>query len=80
MRIDKAIEAMKIHEQWLPDVIQYEKDLLSPDTRHALESKGHHLVPVGNIGCLMGITYDAKFKVYMGYSDSSSPDGSAIGY
>lgn len=80
MRIDKAIEAVKIHEQWLPDVIKYEIDLLSPDTRHALESMGHHLEPVNNMGCLMGITYDAKFKVYMGYSDSSSPDGEAIGY
>ncbi|MEI6524247.1 MAG: gamma-glutamyltransferase, partial [Bacteroidota bacterium] len=80
MRIDKAIEAMKIHEQWLPDVIVYEKNLLSPDTKKSLEAMGHHLKAVGNLGSLMGITYDAKFKVYSGYSDSSSPDGGAVGY
>ena len=40
MRIDRAIEAMKIHHQWLPDMIIYEKNLLSPDTRDALEKMG----------------------------------------
>ncbi len=80
MRIDKAIEAMKIHHQWLPDEIVYEKYLLSPDTKAALESMGHHLRAVSNLGSLMGITYDAELKVYIGASDSSSPDGGAIGY
>ena len=32
MRVDKAIEAMKMHHQWLPDTIEYEIGLLSPDT------------------------------------------------
>ncbi len=80
MRIDKAIESMKIHEQWLPDEIVYEKNLLSPDTRIALEAMGHHLRAVENLGSLMGITYNEEFKVYIGYSDSSSPDGGAAGY
>lgn len=80
MRIDKAIEAMKVHAQWLPDEIRYEKYLMSPDTRLALEKMGHHLTEVGNIGSLMGITYDPKFKIYTGYADSSSPDGGAAGY
>ena len=80
MRIDKAIEAMKIHHQWLPDQIIYETDLMSPDTRDALENMGHTLRGVPRLGMLMGITYDSKLKVYIGVSDSSSPDGGAIGY
>jgi len=80
MRIDKAIEAMKIHHQWLPDEILYEKDLMSPDTKAALEAMGYHLQAVDNLGSLMGITYDAKFKVYVGAADTSSPDGGAVGY
>jgi hypothetical protein len=28
----------------------------------------------------MGITYDAKYKIYIGAADSSSPDGGAVGY
>ncbi|MDE3741317.1 gamma-glutamyltransferase [Maribacter polysaccharolyticus] len=80
MRIDKAIEALKIHHQWLPDIIRYEKHLLSPDTRDALESMGHTLKPTNNLGSLMGITWDAENKVMTGASDSSSPDGGAAGY
>lgn len=80
MRIDKAIEAMKIHHQWLPDELLYERNLLSPDTRKALEKMGHTLRPVSNLGVLMGITYDPVLKAYLGASDSSSKDGGAVGY
>lgn len=80
MRIDKAIEAMKIHHQWLPDMLVYERHLLSPDTRDALERMGHKLRGVNNLGVLMGITYDPKLKVYIGAADSSSDDGAAVGY
>lgn len=80
MRIDKAIEAMKIHHQWLPDMLIYERHLLSPDTRDALQQMGHILRPYSNLGVLMGITYDPKLKVYVGAADSSSEDGGAVGY
>ncbi|WP_194775270.1 gamma-glutamyltransferase [Pararhodonellum marinum] len=80
MRIDKAIEAMKIHHQWFPDEIRYERHLLSPDTRDALELMGHKLRPVNNLGVLMGISYDPKLGVYIGASDSASKDGGAVGY
>lgn len=80
MRIDKAIEALKIHHQWLPDQIVYEKYLLSPDTRKALEAKGHTLRERNNMGALMGITYDAEKKIYTGASDSSQPDSGAVSY
>ncbi|SFT77526.1 gamma-glutamyltranspeptidase / glutathione hydrolase [Algoriphagus locisalis] len=80
MRVDRAIEAMKIHHQWLPDRILYERNLLSPDTREALEKMGHTLTPTTNIGVLMGITYDASKKLYTGAADSSSEDGGARGY
>ena len=80
MRIDKAIEAMKIHQQWLPDIISYEEYLLSPDTKRNLELMGHQLKPVPNLGVLMGILIDHKQKILIGASDSSSSDGAAIGY
>jgi gamma-glutamyltranspeptidase/glutathione hydrolase len=80
MRIDKAIEALKIHHQWLPDYIVYEKDLLSPDTRKILEDRGHTLKVRNNMGALMGITYDHEKKVFVGASDSAQPDSGAVGY
>ena len=80
MPIKKAIEAMKIHHQWLPDVIRYEKDLLSPDTKASLEAMGHTLQPVTNLGALMGIRYDAEKKILIGASDSSRSDGGSVAY
>jgi gamma-glutamyltranspeptidase / glutathione hydrolase len=80
MPIDKAIEAMKIHHQWLPDEIVYEKNLMSPKSRKDLEKMGHKTKAVNNLGSLMGITYDEKLKVFIGASDTSSPDGGAVGY
>lgn len=80
MQVDKAIEAMKIHHQWLPDRILYEKMLLSPDTRKTLEAMTHTLVPVANLGVLMGIQIDYENNVMIGASDSSSQDGAAVGY
>lgn len=80
MPINKAIEAMKMHHQWLPDRIIYEQDLLSPDTKKNLEDMGHTLIPVKNLGVLMGIVIDSKNGMLIGYSDSASPDGAAVGY
>lgn len=80
MRVDKAIEAMKIHHQWLPDVLRYERMLLSPDTREALEAMNHTLVPVNSLGELMGIQVNTEEKIIIGASDSSSSNGAAVGY
>lgn len=80
MPIDKAISAMKIHHQWLPDRIIFEKDLMSPDTRKALEAMGHSLTPRNNLGVLMGIVFDPERKILVGASDASSGEGAAIGY
>jgi gamma-glutamyltranspeptidase/glutathione hydrolase len=80
MRIDKAIEAMKIHHQWSPDVISFEEHLMSPDTRKALEKMGHTLRATGGLGALMGITINPETGIITGASDSSRPEGAAIGY
>ncbi len=80
MRIDRAIEAVKIHHQWLPDRILYEEYLMSPDTRKALEAMGHTLQSRTRLGNLMGITIDHERGLILGHSDSSSPNGAAIGY
>ena len=77
MPMREAIEAVKIHHQWFPDELIYEKDKLSPDLVKTLESMGHHPVSRDQLGRLMGIFVN---QVLIGASDSSSPDGAAIGY
>ena len=43
MSLTEAVNAPRIHAQWLPDVIYYEKDALSADTMAVLMTKGHKL-------------------------------------
>lgn len=50
MTVTEAVEAPRIHHQWLPDEIGYEKFGLSADTIAVLERMGHKVVsiPYGN--------------------------------
>lgn len=80
MSIEESIEAMKIHHQWLPNKLFFEENKLSPDTIEALTLKGHDLQGRRYLGRLMGISIDKENGVYIGASDTSSPDGGAIGY
>ena len=43
MDIQEAVDAPRIHQQWLPDTTFVEERALSPDTRRILESMGHKL-------------------------------------
>lgn len=79
-RVDQSIEALKIHHQWLPDRILYEENKMSPDTRDILLEMNHNLVPREALGVLMGIQRDIENNIYIGASDSRSPDGAAVGY
>lgn len=80
MSIQKAIEVMKIHHQWMPNELIFENDLMSPDTQKALEQMGHTLKGRESLGRLMGILCIPGSGVYQGASDSSSPDAAAVGY
>ncbi|AZQ44897.1 gamma-glutamyltransferase [Nonlabens ponticola] len=80
MDLHDAIESMKIHHQWLPDVTYYERHKLSPDVVKNLEEMGHTMTPRNVLGRLMGISIDQQTGIRTGVSDSSSPDGAAVGY
>lgn len=46
MNLAEAVDAPRIHAQWLPDEAYYEDFALSPDTFTLLAAKGHKLVPM----------------------------------
>jgi gamma-glutamyltranspeptidase/glutathione hydrolase len=50
MTLQEAVDAPRIHEQWLPEQVSYERFAFSADTKAALEAKGHKLeeMPYGN--------------------------------
>ncbi len=47
MTVTEAVNAPRIHAQWLPDVISYEPRSLSAETMAALAKFGHKLEPMG---------------------------------
>jgi gamma-glutamyltranspeptidase/glutathione hydrolase len=46
MTVTEAVDAPRIHHQWLPDEIGYERFGLSADTVAKLEAMGHKVVPL----------------------------------
>ena len=81
MNIAQAVEAPRIHHQWLPNRISYEKFSLSPDTQEKLKEKGHELNQLsGSLGHAMGIYINHDKGWIMGAADSRAQDGGASGY
>jgi gamma-glutamyltranspeptidase / glutathione hydrolase len=79
MNIQQAIDAPRVHHQWLPDEINYESHGLSPDTVALLKSRGHVLKegwPFDSIP--QGIVVGAD-GVLEGGSDPRDRDGAAVG-
>ncbi|HXV87180.1 MAG TPA: gamma-glutamyltransferase [Gemmatimonadales bacterium] len=80
MNVAEAVEAGRIHHQWLPDVTRYERHTISPDTRRLLELMGHRLEAIGTQGQAMGIFIDRERGLLYGVADSRAFDGRVVGY
>lgn len=87
MDIASAIDAPRIHEQWLPDVIEAETMALSPDTRRALEAMGYTIRDRTRWGAAAGILVGAPAlgatpplgEHVFGAEDARAPAGVAEG-
>lgn len=77
MNIQEAVNAVRIHHQWQPDKLKYEKGL-SLDTIRLLEAMGHNVVKVKRaMGAASSILIDRGF--YYGAGDPRR-FGVALGY
>jgi len=90
MNIQEAIDAPRIHHQWLPDTVYIEPFGLSPDTEKLLAGMGYHL-DLGDstwgqaAGILVGGKSLAEIEKgggarYNGAIDSRAASGEALGY
>jgi gamma-glutamyltranspeptidase/glutathione hydrolase len=59
MNVQEAIDAPRIHEQWLPDTVYLEPFALSPDTEKLLEARGYRFSEGGHWGVAEGIVTGA---------------------
>jgi gamma-glutamyltranspeptidase/glutathione hydrolase len=80
MNIQEAIDAPRIHHQWLPDELVGEPSGFSSDTRRALTARGHTLGKLRYLGDAEGIMIEEKTKVRLGATDPRRSDGLAVGY
>ena len=80
MNIQQAIDAPRIHHQWLPDELVGEPSGFSSDTQRALASRGHTLGKLRYLGDAEGIMIEEKTKMRLGATDPRRSDGLAVGY
>jgi len=76
--IQEAVNAPRIHHQWLPDELHVE-DRISPDTVRLLKSKGHKIQVEHLWGDGECIAIDPKSGERLGASDGRN-NGRAVGY
>ncbi len=80
MNIQEAVNAPRIHHQWLPDVTRIEEGGADPATVAALEAMGHAVTVGGHQGMAHCIMIDPATGERLGAADPRNPDSGARGY
>jgi len=80
MNIQQAVDAPRLHHQWLPDNIRIEQWGTTLDTVRLLEQMGHAITMGGTQGRTNCIMIDPRTGERLGAADSRQPDAAAVGY
>jgi gamma-glutamyltranspeptidase/glutathione hydrolase len=54
MNLQEAVDAPRVHHQWLPDVLFVEHNGVAPETRAALVQRGHKVAEAPMAGGYLG--------------------------
>ena len=80
MNLQQALDAPRIHHQWLPDTLWYEKSGLADEVLMKLKRLGFNLIERnGNQGDVEAILIDPKTELFYGVADRRGR-GAAVGY
>ncbi len=79
MTIQEAVDAPRIHHQWMPDRLLMERTGFADDVVQALRARGQRVEIRGTIGDCQSILIDPGTGVRLGAADPRE-DGKAIGY
>lgn len=88
MNLRQAVDAPRIHHQWMPDLIRQEQNSLSEDVIEGLKRRGHNC-PVlsynassrsSYIGDVEAVAIDESTGDRLGANDLRKPDSKAAGY
>ena len=80
MNVRDAVNAPRIHMQWLPDEIQYEPGSLSREEISRLSARGYALRRFATWGSAQAIFVDGRTGMRYGATDRRHPAGAALGY
>jgi gamma-glutamyltranspeptidase / glutathione hydrolase len=74
-----AVDAPRMHHQWLPDTTRLEPDRVSAETLASLRAMGHRIgfSTVRGQGYAHSIQYDPATRTAWGVNDTRSPDSKA---
>jgi gamma-glutamyltranspeptidase/glutathione hydrolase len=78
--IQEAVNAPRIHQQWLPDRIELGSRRISPDTLRLLHRAGDRVAPIEILGDSECIEIDLASGERLGASDARNENGKALGY
>jgi gamma-glutamyltranspeptidase / glutathione hydrolase len=79
MSAQQAVDAPRIHMQWLPDRVEYEPGAFPDGVLEALRGDGYALHEVGAWGSAQAIVIGADGTLHGG-TDRRHPAGAALGY
>ena len=81
MDLQRAVNAPRIHHQWLPNVLEMERDAMSQGTVAALTAMGHRVTVAAEAqGTAHSIVIDARTGARIGAADPRDPDAGAVGH
>lgn len=86
MNIAQAVDAPRVHQQWLPDVVFYEPGAFTPTVTRRLRKMGYHLAerpPWGHGPATWGAAESIRVRsngILAGANDARRPSGLALGY
>jgi gamma-glutamyltranspeptidase/glutathione hydrolase len=76
--VRSAVDAPRLHHQWLPDTTSIEANGATPEVISALRAMGHRVAPPrGGQGDAHSIVWDAATKTAYGASDKRTTDSKA---
>lgn len=79
MGLEAAVAAPRIHHQWMPDSVSYERTV-PPELLESLKKRGHKFeARPDSLGDVQAIAIDPKTGVRTGVSDPRSPDAMSAG-
>ena len=80
MNIQEAVDAKRLHHQWLPDGIRIEAGGVTAQTVRQLTDMGHVVLVRGSQGRANSIMIDARTGERLGAPDRRAPDSGAAGH